>query len=264
MESKTSLESLTELPIPDRIELFEDHLIADLRMHKRRLVKPAMFYNFTALDPTDSNGILCFARSWGTMGICQEHCLPVSHALIPGRVARCFPRRSSQDDMSFLEPLGFWRRAIAKAAALGRIAADIRNLDRGRREDWLIIRGGLIHEGGEPWKKLSLARSLLAHEVQTWLDIGAVRPSFSWDSVQRRWAVRHAIPREVVWPLFGWLGLRLMIEISGGRVVVCPYCQTEYFPQRLPGAHQDHCCGNPKCKRAYWANYKRKQKERIS
>lgn len=271
---QASRESSTELPIPDRVELADGHLFADATAPHWRTARPAAFDQFTELDPRDDDSICRFAQKWGTMGICVEHGLPVSHSLVVGRellgVRECFPRRISRPDGEFFaEPLWFWKRAIEKAGALRRIGADISSNGKGKQEDWLLLSDGIEFNDGmgktkgrRRWESLPMARMILAGNVEQWLDVGGVRPSFSWDTGHQRWAMRQSTPRGGLWPLFGYLGIRLMTEIAGGRVAICPYCHLEYFPLRLPGRNQDHCCGKKECKRAYFTNYKREQKRR--
>jgi hypothetical protein len=183
----------------------------------------------------------------------------------------------------FSEPLNGWRGVIQKAGAIRRLGVEIREGGKGRIEDWLTLEDRRIKEpepawmqglsdpvrsrlksrlgAQEPWKYADLARDLLANHVGFWLHLADLRPYFHWDSTQSRWAVHHLAPAVPdTWPLFSWLARRLMIEISVGRVVVCPYCQNEYFPDRLPSPRQNHCCQKPDCKRKYFAAYRRKQR----
>jgi hypothetical protein len=265
---KTS-EAAVELVIPHHVEIVDDELLAEATMPNRRDAKPAALHDFIKLNPNNNDAICRFAQKWGTMGVCEKHGLPFSHAVTGQSTPLCYPRKVNRNGIPFYaEPLAFWRHCILKATALLRLGAEVREGRKGRRADWWIIEpttgswdtAGWATKHPEPWQHLPTARSLFASKIQAWLDVGGVRPRFSWDPRQRRWAIHHTTPNDVLWPLFGWLGIRLMIEVSGGRVTVCPYCQTEYFPQRLPGRDQDHCCGEPECKRAYFTAHKRKQR----
>jgi hypothetical protein len=265
----TITESTVELVIPLNVEIVDDFLLSEAAMPNRREARPATLHDFIKLNPTDDNAICRYAQKWGTMGVCEQHQLPFSHAMNGQSTPRCYPPKVDRNGIQFYsEPLAFWRRCILKATALLRLGADIREGRNGRRVDWLTIapatgdwdKAGWSTKHPPPWQHLPTARSLFASKIQGWLDVGGVRPRFSWDPRLKRWAIRHTTPSDVLWPLFGWLGIRLMIEVSGGRVTVCPYCQTEYFPQRLPGRNQDHCCGEPECKRSYFTAHKRKQR----
>jgi hypothetical protein len=259
------IETKMDLFVPHRVELFGEDLISDTTHPSKKEAKPRVFSEFTRIDPENNAEILAFARKWGTMGICREHGLPIAHGLIPGLAAfgvkRCWLRQIEIDGTAFFaEPLEFWRRAIGKARVLQRIGSDLSSDGGGSEPDWLFVEDGLVIQGSEPWKNPVLARRRLGQEVQHWLEIGRVHPAFFWSEHERRWMMRHSAPGGAQWKLFSWLGLRLAIEIAGGKGVICPYCQNTYFPERLPGPKQDHKCESPDCIKLYNRNQKRKRR----
>jgi hypothetical protein len=241
-------------------------LLTDTTMPRQKKAVPVVFKRFTDLNADDDKAILGFARSWGAMGICAQHGLPHSHSLIPFGsslgLKGCFPRRIEKDGTDFyIEPLSFWRRTIREFAALQRIGADVNSGGVGHRADWEALENMATHQGPKPWSRPSDARSLLGVHVQDWLYIGGIRPRFCWSEEHKRMVLRHAAPTGGFWPLFSWLTLRLSIEITGRNVVVCPYCSTEYFPERRPSPGQRHCCTTADCIKKRNTDYKREQRE---
>lgn len=241
-------------------------LLTEIGPLKWKAVAPNVFHEFLRLD--NSEMILEFARKWGTLGICEQHGGPASHSLFPGG-KECLPKKERRGDAEyFVEPLEIWYSKILEANILRRIGCAILNSPKGtgERRDWESLLGEGLEKGKEetkqhPWKNPALARTLLAKHVQTWLDLGAIRPQFSWDREQKGWRVHHAAPGHALWPLFGWLAIRLMYEVAGSSGTICPYCNAVYFPERLPSPGQNHHCKRLECTRAYFTNYKRKQKE---
>lgn len=266
-----------------RVEISKpkDMLIAEFRKPiTMRRATPSVFYEFVRLDHPDNNeAIRRFAAKWGMIGLCRKHLRPccghpsnetsamvaVDDALIvlPGSKRVCKVRTwTRRGEMWIAEPLSVWRDIIRLTAAILRIGSEIKRGGNGREEDWLTVMPDSVIQKNEqqPWKHPRYARWMLGGTVQHWLTIGNVRPAFYWN--ENEWTIRHTVPK-AVFPLFGWLSLRLMIEIAGGRSIVCPYCHHEYFPDRLPGNGQDHHCGADECRKAYSANYKRKYRSRV-
>jgi hypothetical protein len=220
---------------------------------------PLIFHQFLRLNADDPDQIASFAGRCGVLGICDQHGMPVGHPR-PHRMSadeRCWPKtvkRKGED--WFAEPLSAWQRISEKSAALIRVARKIEERNPGEMEEWGTIRGHL--DLTNPiWLNLNTAKHFLAHEIQNWLEIGGVRPRFDWDYQRGNWMLRHDIPSET-WNLFGWLALRLAIEITGGRFAVCSNCGREHHVARLPSAGKPSYCTSQECRRALWRNNKRK------
>lgn len=259
------------LLVPESVEVFRDHLLVERRFNQKQ-ARAATFFEFTRLDRSDdiNEKIRQFVAKWGPLAICEKHGLPHSHSLpyrsLPGSARKlfgldeaCFPQCITRSGGKFMtEPLTFWRRQIKLGAALVRIGADLGTGGKGQRADWQVISPNT--RGIEPWKNVAMGRVLFAEQIQRWIDIAGLRPLFLWNKEQRRWTLPYEPPSGTPWLLFPWLTIRLVAEICGGRATLCPYCQREYYPARLPGENQDHCCGDKDCKRAYFTNYKRKRK----
>jgi hypothetical protein len=245
-----------------------DSLIYSSR-HKLRIAKPLVFESFINLDPGDSKAILRFARSWGAMWVCKEHTLPYSHSrhITGGPLASrcCFPAQVARDsdrfdahgfkfDPFFSEPLAFWRELISRARMLRRIGCDIESGGNGDPEDWRAVEASrlcCIDPGTSDrrvisWRNHSHATNRFSMRVQEWLEVADIRPSFSWSNRRQCWILEPASPGGAT--LFGWLGIRLAVEIAGGRQATCSYCGITYFPGRLPGSRKS-CCGSVDCKR---------------
>ncbi len=227
------------------------------------------------LDPIGDQKILEFARKWGPFGLCEDHQLPMSHSLFPGasafNIACNQPTRFIEGMEYYVEPLAFWRRTVVKIRALCEIGNSMAIGGRGRREDWLVVRPDLV-ERIDPSPKLrplkQWAHSLLSAEVEDMIGIASLRPEFYWQGNRQPhgWSF-ETIPRGIgLWPLFGWITFRLMAELceANGTMIKCPYCQNAYRTKRRPGSGQHHHCKEPKCRKAYFREYRRgkRQKER--
>jgi len=262
-----ALDTRIDLLIPRSVELLGGEFLRyDSGLPIQKAAPPKVFNDFADhLDPNDNKAILKFAKSWGVMGVCEEHGLPVSHALIPGGstlgLKACWPSRVKGTEY-LVEPLDFWRRIITKTSAIRRVAADIASGGKGNKEHWHQIESYVV-AGQEPWKSRSAAINMLSTAIQDWIYIGGVRPRFFWNETDARWKLVHAAPGGALWPLFSWLAIQLAIEVGGGRgvVVVCPYCKDVYFPERLPTPGKRHSCKNAPCRQAYFRDYRRSKRE---
>lgn len=266
-----AFDSGIDLFVPKSVELADGEFLRyDLGLlPSRKAPQPSVFNQFAErLDPNDNKAILRFAKSWGVMGVCHEHGLPASHALIPGGsmlgVKACGPSKARDRGGAeyFVEPLAFWRRIITKTSAIRQVAADIASGGNGNEELWQQIESYVI-TGREPWKFRHLAIDMLAMAVQDWIYIGGVRPRFFWNEEDARWKLVHAAPGGALWPLFSWLAIQLAIEVGGSRgvVVACPYCRDVYFPLRLPTPGKRHSCKKVTCRQAYFRDYRRSKRE---
>jgi hypothetical protein len=253
------------LAIPHKVQLVDDHLLADTTAPSEwKEATPAAFRWFIRLDTSNPDEILRFAETWGIMGFCAEHALPASHS------GKCEPHIVKTPSGEFYsEPLFLWEQAIRKMAAISRVGSDITRNETwlGKEKDWKTILGEAIVRGEEPWKDQpkgpwrngKLARATLGWEVDHYLALANIGPQFSWNPNRRQWTLSYVTPRSE-WQLFGWLTMRLIAEICNGHLIECPYCQNQYHAKRLPGDNHDHCCGEEKCRRAYFAAYRREQR----
>jgi hypothetical protein len=237
--------------------------------------KPTLIDDFLMIK-TDGE-VLSYAQKWGPLGYCREHGLPNCRLSTKGL---CWPEEvkntsaSIRSELAWREPLAFWHGTIARANAMRRIGESIRVGKAGLESDWVRIIvpedrsavhrsaiGKKIFEAtgvdhiGQPWKRPLSARLRFGFIVQSWLDLGNIRPFFHYE--RDRWVIR-TVPGAGLFPLFGHLALYLAISIAGGtQSVFCSFCGREYFPQRRPSPGQRNCCGAPDCKRDYWRENKR-------
>jgi hypothetical protein len=230
------------LPVPHVVELDGYLLLADTTKVSYRLATPEVFNSFVELDYTDEEEILKFAKKWGTFGLCAKHQVPAGiHRTSDDPDApyqNCEPRiRTRKGRDYFAERIAPWQGLIQEAGYLRRLGASVAEGRAGTTEELRI----------------------LSQAVQKWLDEGRVRPSFNWNRGRHAFSLRHCPSGQ--WQLFGWLALRLAVEVAGGKWVVCPFCRNVYFPRRMPTPGKGHHCSAEMCRRAYFTAYKRKQRK---
>jgi hypothetical protein len=249
----------TILQVPWAVLTDGEFLIYDKTATIEKEATPLVFHEFLRLNPDDPEQIARFAGRWGALGFCREHGLPAGHPIRrdmnPGR---CGPVQVKRDGTYWhAEPLSAWREIALKSASLLRVARNIEHLPV-EQADWEIIPGNLDSPGPvDVARNLNTSRSHLANAVQDWLEIGRITPRFAWNFKDENWVLRHDVPAGP-WALFGWLALRLAIEIRGGRFAVCSNCGREHYVARLPSAGKPNYCTSAECKRALWRNNKRK------
>ena len=176
----------------------------------------------------------------------------------------CWPAKVKRDgEYWFAEPLSVWKRISEKSAALIRVAKKIEQMNPGEPAEWATIEGHSDHADNPAWLDLNTARLFFGRAIQDWLEIGGVRPRFDWDYERGSWMLRHDIPGGP-WNLFGWLALRLAMEILGGRFAVCSNCGREHHVARLPSAGKPSYCASKECRRALWRNNKRKHANALT
>lgn len=294
-----------ELLVPHEIHLDGDKLIYDNTAPKRRKagIMDALS-EFIKLDKRSlldqTRAILEFAKEWGVFGICDEHGLPFSHAEFPGVSvfgSCCFPGTARFESREYWsEPLYFWWRNIPRIAAIYRIGVALATGHRGEERDWVTVipeflpaeevrkqrNAGIeiddrfkVPELPKPWEEQEMDRKnrippkrhacgILANEIQDMVGVASLRPRFFWDQKARRFSVEHGAPTGL-WPLFGWLTLRLMTETchagEGFVYIICPYCQNEYASKRRPGSEQRHACPRKECQQARMRFYKQRQRK---
>jgi hypothetical protein len=252
----------TILQVPFAVRTEGELLLYDTTATMEKEATPLIFHQFLRLNPNDPKQIADFARRWGALGLCHQHQLPTGHPIPSGTPGNCWPAKVTRGGAVWLaEPLSKWREIALMSASLLRVARDIEQLKPGEKADWKIIQGNLDSPDPVGRKRvrrnLDTSRSKLAEVVQAWLGIGRISPRFAWDFEDENWVLRHDVPGGA-WGLFGWLALRLAIEIRGGRFAVCSNCGREHHVDRLPSDGKPNYCKSEECRRALWRNNKRK------
>jgi hypothetical protein len=85
---------------------------------------------------------------------------------------------------------------------------------------------------------VAFARSRLAGAVDSWLLLGAVRPTLRWDAERPEIAQRST-------GLFGAIGLQLTLAIASRGLASCANCGRGFAPRRRPNLHRRTWCGRP-------------------
>lgn len=257
------MENKVILWVPHVVWTDGELLMHDMSAHDQTAADPLAFHQFLRVDAQDPQQIANFARRWGVLGLCDQHRMPVGHPLQHEMLSgeHCWPKKVKRDGATwFAEPISVWQRVSEKSAVMIRVARKIAQMNPGDPEEWASIRGGW-NVDNPIWLNLNSAKWFLAQAVEEWLLIGGIRPRFEWDSERGNWMLRHDIPGGS-WNLFGWLALRLAIEISGSRFAVCSNCGREHHVARLPSAGKPSYCTSDECRRALWRNNKRKKAAR--
>jgi len=271
------------IPVPFWLRIEDGYLVSDQTAPKYATPKPTLLEDF--LQIRTDQAILEFARKWGTLGICKEHGIPGCGEQLPGR-GPCWPEQvrpyqgSEVKGSVWREPLRVWHRIVVHANAMRAIGESIQNGGAGSKLDWeriiipedrsvehrdallskIMAETGTDHLG-QPWKSARSARLRFSGIMESWLDLGNIRPCFDWE--RDRWAIRSSIGAGL-WPLFGHLALNLAVAVAGGmQSEICSFCGREYFPQRRPTRGQRNCCGDESCKRDYWRQNKRIKAARV-
>jgi len=277
------------LRVPSVLQLRDDRLIwsqdfEDDRPEKDRGRLPGvgLLEDFALLDVLDDDDILKYARQWGVLEICK-HGLPTSH-----NPDGCRPLPTRRAGLNW-EPLEDWRfwatqanriMEVAAYTQMGRLVSidDLFLLGEpdgpqsSARRRWgrkrLITAQNVLTEYRKPRTtdaSLTTAQLLeiqglsLALAVDSWLDLGRVRPTLIWDSTGFRvdLAVGSSNNR-----LFGALALHLAYAVAGQvGVATCSACGKVYTPVRRPSSGRRCFCTacGPK---AAWRLSKREKRRR--
>ncbi len=235
------------------------------------------FEDFIELADAPPHRIAAYARSWGVLGICEEHGLPYTHNPQPypwppyGSALHkpCAPKgRPPAGPCS--EPIESWRHFSRQMKALLAIAADLQEGRLGRPAVWDVVYALL-----EPKQRLfGLEQARSGHsvdeaglrELQRY-QVGAVVDEFLYCSGLRpRFEWRPGTPARLV-PLagntFGALSIQLALAIQAPRgLALCSECAGIYAPKIRPRPNVDHYC--PKCRKlgAPQRNAKRRSRQK--
>ena len=207
---------------------------------------PELLDKFCELAEDDSDKkVARFARRHGLLGLCK-HGLPAAHDYAPyedATIQTLFrelrPRRLRRCSPSWREPVSTWRRFATEARAIRRIASELADERVGSRE-WEHVTAGLtarwepfeerswsawLYEYGERTRertsrqRVKIEREALVSAVQTWLELGLVRPEFVWSDDRPTFTlgggVRGLSSEDVGHgELFAALAVQLMLDVS--------------------------------------------------
>jgi hypothetical protein len=171
-------------------------------------------------------------------------------------------KRPSDKQTETSEPIDFWHLWAGRAAALFRIAEELREGRKGLEQDWAIVDAGpesavrliasqqpVITQRDRSVLSLTVQRHLLALHVNRWLSWGMVDPRVAWEpsSSSSPWSLRFTTSAR----LFGEIGLQLARAIGRGeRLAQCKNCGKDLPAPRNSGRPPRYCdaCGT----RARW------------
>lgn len=196
--------------------------------------------DFLALASADPEEILAFSARYGTLEICRTHGVPVTYCHRHRQPARgsCYPYRP--------EPLLYWRYYAVHARAVVRVANELGGSRISLSEtDWALLCGEDLatfrrrREASERhgWRARWERETLVAREVQRWLDLGNVRPRFVW-----REGTLPAV-EGVGEGLFGGIANHLAYAVLGGiGRAECVECGSIETPVIKPRSGQRFFC----------------------
>ena len=232
-----------------------------------------LLMNFLELETASEVAICGYAQRFGVLGICK-HGLPRTHASSTDGLICGFcpvePLIQSEPDVSASEPISVWRTRAAQARAIVEFAT-------------LLHQKRCVEDARLWMTAMSMAPDLelvaswdeqtpfLAAAVNSWLELGGVRPVLVWEG---------ASPATVVlgtqgysfWQPGGWRkpdpacdmsflqgttlfpALACQLLLAVGRTsgfVLCSACGKTYVPKRRPNPSRRRYC--EKCgSRAAW------------
>jgi hypothetical protein len=216
----------------------------------------AILDEFVKLKDAKGEKILAFAKRWGVLDLCQ-HGVPRQHETLPGLPIKVpSPLGLASDSVPSRcpavrhEPLETWRFFARQAAALLRIAAQVRQERLASQRDWALV----LNEGWSPQPRVQDHRGCLRDVLDSWLTIGKVGVAIDDRSETLKW--RGA-------DLFGELAVQLALVSLGkeGRVF-CSKCGKEYVPKKRVAKGAVHVCPAAECQRQANAERQRRARER--
>jgi len=249
------------LLVPGRLEPDGDVLSwRDTANHPpRRVAAPdALLDKFIALSTTSDAHIAAFAARYGILGIC-DHDLPRTHRLlrlVDGDLEHadtgCEPRgfRKGTQGYEGREPIAPWRQWAQHAR-------DVVTVATAAHADVTPRPGAWDRLMGTPYRAGSGAMyPAVTKLVQYWLEVGGVRPQFSWDGASGpriTYGTRDTwdpLPPRILrihgykhgTTLFGALAIQLMLRVSDTVLAICSGCQTDYMPERRPATGRRNYC----------------------
>ena len=199
--------------------------------------------------------ILKFAKRWGPLRLCAGHGVPHGHD------GGCLPARR--------EPLVRWYYYVEQASLILRIASLLRGGRPVSREAWsaMFVTEAEHRPVTEGVNDLldALAgdssqigsRFYLANVIDEWLQMGSVRPRFTWTNGQ-------TTPELTLTSgTFGVLAVQLMVAASGASgLCVCDGCGDDYMRQgRMPQRGRRNYC--ERCRSDGTDERVRKQRQRT-
>ena len=217
--------------------------------------------------------VLRFAARYGPLMLCGKHGLPASHNY-PSRYGQddaCLPLgwldRGGPDDPG--EPLARWYYFVSMARSILELATALHAGDAiprgavrqlierdpaaerlsGRREqdyiDMVDVRVTTAASDREHAKREA------AWAVDSWLELGNVRPELLWSGEERLLQLGA--------DTFGALGIQLINAITAFSIAACSHCGDLIPRFRKPQRGRRIYCEKPECKK--WGARERKRKQ---
>lgn len=204
---------------------------------------------FLHLCDTGDEAILKYARTWGVLELCR-HNLPSCHEFSRGGLLRVPAPLLSDSQIAGSawpasdprqcpplgrEPLATWRFFSRQAKALLNIAADLRRIRLGEKQDWAT----LLREGFTPVESLDAQRLCVRDVLEGWLKLGRIKPAIDDLTGALTWTGAD---------LFGELAVQITLaaEARDGQVF-CIVCGKAYEPKRRVIRRGFNYCPAPKC-----------------
>jgi hypothetical protein len=218
---------------------------------------------FLLLCDAPNEAVLKYARTWGVLELCC-HNLPSWHDFAPDGFLRlpdplslrriAVRHRHSQDPRccppTGVEPLVTWRFFSAQARSILNIAADLQRARLGDEDDW----ARLLRDGVAPSPSLGAQRLCMRHAIESWLQLGRVKPTIDDLTIGLTWAGAD---------LFGELAVQIALAAKAlDGQVLCVACGKSYQPKRRVIRRGFNFCNARKCQREAAARRAKRYRDR--
>ena len=229
---------------PVEIELAEDAVEWRWQPGKElpALVEPTheLLDEFLMLQDATDDEILSFAQRWGVLEICE-------HGYFSAAPDACLTRdpRAEWIARTVREPLAIWRSVVARFRGTLNVAAALQLGDVPDIGLWELASPDgarhLTYVREQEWWTLHAERMQLAEDIDEWIRIGGVRPSF-----------RYNLETETIdvelhpGALLGALSTQLAFAVARtDGLATCAACGSPFVPKRRPVAGRRTYC--PTC-----------------
>ena len=226
---------IAQLYVPSTIRLEGERLVWTTAKGTVKNPGKSLLPEFVALAEAEPDAVLKFAQRWGVLRLCDQHELPVTHAVrafhVRGgdpAISRCRTPRSSH---GFYEPIDAWRVFARQARAIVRTAG---HQARGRAalpEDLAL----LWDAQARPVLRIRGEQRVLVDAVNVWLGVANVGVFLTSREGGRKLVFSGG--------LFGAIGMRLAAAITGSPdFAICCQCGATYTPGRTPASTKPNYC----------------------
>ncbi|HXI40521.1 MAG TPA: hypothetical protein VNH83_11110 [Bryobacteraceae bacterium] len=226
-----------EYCVPGTIELEGESLIWNWTGQEKPINQfDGLLDGFVNLHDGPPEGILAYARRWGTLWGCPEHNRPEKARL----TASAFPSFClDKHPRGHREPLAAWQAASRQFSATLRIAYDLATGRRGAIDAWKSFYNlkKVLHAG----KTVADDRADLLKHLNRLLFASGVRPQILWRN--EGYAIDFLVES-----LHAALVAQTTLLIAQRGIAICASCGRLFPPKQLKSGSHAYC-NRPQCGR---------------